>query len=109
MTLIPAPPLKLQLIMDTIRVKREELEQIIRQLAKGNFFRVKTIKRTTGEERIFNARLGVKKYLAGGELKYNPREKQLLIVYDMVKHGYRAINLADLIDAQVGGKIVIPI
>ena len=38
-------------------------------------------------------RFGVKKYLKGGELKFIPLERDLLVVFDMQKKAYRMINL----------------
>ena len=40
-----------------------------------------------------NCLLGVKKYLKGGKLKYNPRERGYLVVLDTQKKAYRMINL----------------
>ena len=51
------------------------------------------IKRTTGEKRVMNCRLGVKKHLKGGELKYDPKDYDLLTTFDMQKKDYRCISL----------------
>jgi len=58
---------------------------------KGKFFTVWFIKKD-GTLRRMNARLGVKAYLKGGELPYNPEEKGLIPVYDVQTKGYRMIN-----------------
>jgi len=58
---------------------------------KGKFFTVKFIK-LDGSERVMNARLGVKKYLKGGTLKYDPAEFNYITVYDMGSKGYRTVN-----------------
>jgi hypothetical protein len=60
---------------------------------KGKFFRVEFTKRTTGENRIMNARLGVKKHLKGGDRAYSPISKDLVCVFDMDKLEYRSIPL----------------
>jgi hypothetical protein len=75
---------------------------------RGSMFEVTFIKRTNGEVRHMNARIGVKKYLkAGGELKFNPFERGLIPVYDVqvkeVGKGYRFINVNDLINVTVDG------
>lgn len=58
---------------------------------KGKFFTVWFVKKD-GTLREMNARLGVKAYLKGGELPYNPEEKGLIPVFDMQKHAYRMIS-----------------
>lgn len=71
----------------------------------GRIFGVKFIKRTTGEIREMQARLGVKKHLSGGELNYSPVEKNLLIVYDVAKNGYRSIPLENVIEVKIDGQV----
>ena len=72
--------------------KVETVAEIIK--AQGNkAVTVTFIKRTTGEKRVMNCRLGVKKHLKGGELKYDPKDYQLLTIYDLQKHDYRCISL----------------
>jgi len=46
-----------------------------------------------GTERKMNCRMGVKKYLKGTGMNYNPVEKGLLTVFDMQKGQYRCIPL----------------
>jgi len=58
-----------------------------------NFFGVKFVKRTTGEDRKMVCRFGVKKYLAGGLPPYNFLEKKLLPVWDSQVKDYRVIPL----------------
>jgi hypothetical protein len=54
--------------------------------------------------RTMNARLGVKKYLRGGELKFNPDDFNLINVFDMVKKGYRFINADTIQSLKIGNK-----
>jgi hypothetical protein len=54
--------------------------------------------------RTMNARLGVKKYLRGGELKFNPNDFNLINVFDMVKKGYRFINADTIQSLKIGNK-----
>lgn len=74
---------------------------------KRSMFEVVFIKRTNGEVRHMNAMVGVKKHLAGGELKFNPFDRGLIPVYDVkVKEegkGYRFINVDDLISITIDG------
>lgn len=72
--------------------------------AKGSFFSVTFVKRTDNTLRKMNCRLGVRKFLKGGKLPYDPLEKGLLPVYDVVKKGYRTINLETVTELSVGGK-----
>ena len=71
---------------------------------KGAFFTVTFVKRTDGTTRTMNARFGVKKYLKGGELPYDPIAKGLLPVFDMQKNAYRMINTDTLIGAKIGNE-----
>jgi hypothetical protein len=86
-----------------ISVSRDELIQKIKD-TKGAFFTVTFVKRTDGTTRTMNARFGVKKYLKGGELPYDPIEKGLLPVFDMQKNAYRMINTDTLIGAKIGNE-----
>ena len=69
---------------------------------KGKFFTVTFIKRTDGSVRVMNARLGVKAYLKGGVLPYDPASKNLLTVYDMGRRKYRHINLDTISKLKIG-------
>lgn len=59
----------------------------------GKIITVEFIKRTTGEKRVMNCRLGVKSKLRGGEPKYDAKAKGLVVVYDMRAGDYRSIPL----------------
>jgi hypothetical protein len=69
-----------------------ELRELV---GENNIFTVDFIKKD-GSLRKMNCRLGVKKHLKGGELKYNPTEKNLLPVFDMEKQSYRMINVSTI-------------
>lgn len=73
---------------------------------KGKFFTVVFIKKD-GTSRTMNARLNVRKYLKGGELKYNPYEMGYIPVYDMTAKGYRMVNTKTIKSLQVGNKTYI--
>lgn len=89
-------------------ISRDELVQKIkatdpRNSGRGEIFTVTFIKKD-GTTRVMNARLGVKRYLRGGELPYDPIAKGLLPVFDLQKNDYRIINLNTILSAKVGGQ-----
>jgi hypothetical protein len=56
-----------------------------------------------------NARLGVKKYLKGGTLAYDPAEFNYITVYDMGSKGYRMVNANTIKNLKIGkNEYVIP-
>jgi hypothetical protein len=61
--------------------KQGEVEGIIK-LTHGQFFGIVFKKRTNGERRVMNARVGVRKFVKGDGMKYNPEEKNLIPVWD---------------------------
>jgi hypothetical protein len=85
-------------------ITKKEAGQLAMQ-TKGKIFTVVFIKRTTGEERIMNCRLGVKKYLKGGSLPFDPVEKMLLPVYDLQKKDYRLLPLDGIKYIKVDGQL----
>jgi hypothetical protein len=92
-----------------IPISRVDLIDLIkatdpRNSGKGEFFTVTFVKRTDGTTRVLNGRLGVRRYLKGGDLPYSAAEKELLPVYDTKKAGYRMIDLRSIISAKVGGQ-----
>jgi hypothetical protein len=96
-----------RLLTEAVKINRDELVSKIkatdpRNSGRGEFFTVTFIKKD-GTTRVMNARLGVKRYLKGGELPYDPIAKGLLPVFDVKKNEYRMINLGTIISAKVGG------
>ena len=69
-------------------------EQIL--ATNGRFFSVSFIKKD-GTERKMTARLGVKKDIKGVGLKFNPTERNLIVVFDIHKKAYRMINLSTIL------------
>ena len=86
-----------------MKISREKARKTLLS-AENTMFSVVFIKRTTGEVRRMLCRIGVRKYLSGGELKFIPIRRGLLSVYDMQSKGYRFINLETLISFKLGGK-----
>ena len=87
--------------------------------AKGTIFTVTFQKRTTGDVRKMNARLGVKRGVTGVGMAYKPSEKNLIACYDVeqakamkafglsdeaaAKKSFRMINLEGLMNLTLGG------
>ena len=69
-------------------MKVETIERLVRG---GKIFSV-TFTKKNGDERVMTARMGVRSYVNGKGMKYDPKSKGLLTVYDMQKGGYRMIN-----------------
>ena len=57
-----------------------------------------------GSQRKFNGRMGVRKHLKGGELKYSPSEFGYVIYWDRVKGTYRTLNTNTLTTLRIGKK-----
>ena len=70
----------------------------------GAIFSVRFIKRSTGEVRNMTCRLGVKKHLKGGNRAYDPKQHNLLAVFDMAKKGYRSIPVDAIQALTVNGQ-----
>jgi hypothetical protein len=81
-------------------ISTEEAKQLIKA-TKGKFFTV-TFTKKDGTTRVMNARLGVKAYLKGGDLPYDPDTKGLIPVYDMKNNGYRMINVNTISNLKIG-------
>ena len=88
--------------------------------AQGSIFTATFTKRTTGEVRTMQARLGVKRGQVGGTLGYSPKAHDLISVYDVenarlmkaqgmddetaAKKSYRMISADALISLTVAGQ-----
>ena len=68
----------------------ENLIDLLKQT--GGIFNVKFYK-ADGTSRSMNARFGVRKGVNGVGLKYNPSERNNIIVYSMQDRGFRTIKL----------------
>lgn len=66
-------------------ITKQEAHKLIEGLARsGKIFTVQFTKRSNGELRMMNCRGGVKKGVKGVGMSYNPRNKGLVPVYDML-------------------------
>lgn len=79
------------------------VQKLIELTKNGNIFSVQFIKKD-GTLRDMVCRLGVKKYLKGGELKFDAKSRGLLPVFDMQKQAYRMINTNTLVSAKINGE-----
>ena len=70
----------------------------------GKIFTATIIKRTDGERRELNCRVGVSKYVTGEGLKFDPTKKNLITVFDMQKDAYRMINIDGLESLKIDGE-----
>lgn len=71
-------------------------EKVVAEIIKAQNGKAVTVvfrKRSDGEIRTLNGRLGVVQKLKGGELRYDPADYKLLTIYDLQKHDYRSIPL----------------
>lgn len=59
----------------------------------GRVFSVTFIKRSTGKEKTIRARVGVKTGRNGSGMRYNTRNKKLIVVFDMKKRTYKCIPI----------------
>ena len=69
---------------------------------KGKFFSV-TFTKKDGSTRNMTARLGVKKGIKGVGMKFNPAEKDLMVVWATDRKSYRMINLKTISSIKVNG------
>lgn len=82
----------------------DEARELIRA-TKGKIFTVTFVKRSNGDRRMMNCRLGVKKYLHGGELPYWPDDHNLIPVFDLKKNDYRMISADTLESLKIGNDV----
>lgn len=82
-------------------MKKSEPKKI-KELVGSKIFSV-TFTKKDGTLREMTCRVGVKKHLKGGELKYNPEELNYLTVFDMQAQDYRTININTLKKIKVDG------
>lgn len=81
-------------------ITKDEAKQLIKD-TRGKFFTV-TFTKKDGSKRVMNARLGVKAYLKGGDLPYNPEDKGLIPVFDVQKKEYRMVNINTISHLKIG-------
>ena len=75
------------------QITAEQARTLVENNKDGRIFAVRFIKRTDGTLRSMNCRKGVRKGQTGGSLKFNPKSKGLVVVYDVRIRDYRMISL----------------
>ena len=75
------------------KTKKEAFELL--ESSSGRIFSARFVKKC-GAIREMTARTEVKKGVKGAGRKFNPKEKNLLGVYDMQKEGFRFVNINTL-------------
>jgi hypothetical protein len=68
----------------------------------GKIFTVFFVKKN-GELRKMNCRMGVKRYLKGGEKKYKPKDHNLITVFDLEKMQYRSVKSTKVVAIHARG------
>lgn len=76
-----------------------DLAKVI-ECSEGRFLTVEFTKKD-GSIRNLNCRLGVTKFLRGGECTLD--RSKFVIVYDMQKHDYRAVNRETILSVKIDG------
>ena len=79
--------------------------QTIKQMikgTKGKFFSVTFVKKD-GSVRSMTARLGVKKGIKGVGLKFDPAERDLMVVWATDRKSYRMVNLRTISSLKING------
>jgi hypothetical protein len=69
--------------------------QTLKEMVGSKIFSV-VFEKKDGTLREMVCRLGVKKHLKGGWLKYSPEDFNYLVVFDMTAQDYRTINVNTL-------------
>lgn len=95
--------LKEGVIPDTIGATANRMAQLIKE-SNGKLFTVTFTKRTNSRLRELRGRLGVKSYLKGGVLPFDPDDYDLIPVWDIEKQEYRMINIRGIISLNIGGQ-----
>ena len=85
--------------MESIMNKETAVKTILE--SNGKIFTVTFNKRSNSEERVMNCRLNVTKHLRGGTLGYDPKVKQLIIVWDLKNEGYRSIPMEGITNLKI--------
>jgi hypothetical protein len=74
----------------------------------GRIFSVLFVKRTDGTERRMTCRMGVRRYLKGVGLTFNPWDYHLQVVWDTQKRDYRFISLDAVLEIRARGQVIVP-
>jgi hypothetical protein len=84
--------------------KVQKVMRLIDQ-TQGRFFSVTFLKRETSEERTMLCRTGVRKFVTGTGLKFNPRERGLVSVWSADSQGYRFVPCESVTRLVINGQV----
>lgn len=87
-------------------IPRQRAAQFLENETDGRIFSV-YFQKKDGTMREMVCRRGVRKYLRGGELPYDPKSKLLLTVFEVSSREYRMVNIASLVSFKVSGETYI--
>jgi len=80
-------------------------QQIVEQtLPKDGRIFSAVFEKTDGTKRKIVARLGVRRYVNGVGLRYNPIERAMIVVFDMQLKQYRLMNISKISQLRVNKK-----
>lgn len=88
------------------QIPRNRAIEFLQQETQGRIFSV-YFRKKDGSMRKMVCRLGVRAYLKGGNLPYDPKAKLILPVFDMTIERYRSVNLRSLVSFNIGGETFI--
>jgi hypothetical protein len=86
-----------------MNISKQQAAEMIRGSG-GQWLTVDVVKRTTGELRTLNCRIGVSKYVTGRGMAYNPAERGLITVFDAAKGQYRMIATEGITRLAISGQ-----
>lgn len=82
-------------------------QEYVRDLVGNTIFTVDFFKRSTGELRRMNCRLGVRPKTQGrGGPRYDARAHDLVNVYDVQIREYRAVPLENIVEIRARGRVI---
>ena len=92
-------------ITKTSKLNRVYLQNLILS-QNGKFVSVR-FKKLNGESRTLVGRLGVKKFLKGGQNKVESMERPYLTIFDIKLMKYRTVNLATISQIKTKGQVYV--
>jgi len=84
-------------------ISRDRAMRFLHNETDGRIFSA-FFQKVDGTMRQMVCRRGVRKYLRGGEMRYDPIPRLMLPVFDLSKREYRILNVSTLVSFKVGGE-----
>jgi len=88
---------------NSIVINQQEARDLVINYKGNKFFTVVFVKRTNGEVRTMNCRKGVRKNVSGVGLRFDPRTKGLVSVFDIPKDKHRFVSLDQIKRVSMNG------